>query len=51
MKAKKVREGLAQRRKMWDDMRDGAAKAATKRPGSLNAKKTGGASKGRKRSR
>lgn len=41
MKYKKVREGLAERRKLWDAIKDPKAKAATRRPGSLNSQGSG----------
>jgi len=51
MKHKHVKEGLEERRKIYDAIKDPKYKAATKRPGSLNAAKTGGPTKSRKRKR
>lgn len=41
MKANKIRAALLERQKAWDMIKDPKAKAATRRPGSLNGKKTG----------
>ncbi len=45
MKYSRVIAGLEERRKEYDAIRDPKYKAATRRPGSLNAAKTGGPSK------